>query len=76
MVDHNVEWDEAMSWWRGQSETIRRLISRVVSDRMVAEGAEEIGTSDLNCGVFSMYKEYKAANCPEVITFLIEYSGC
>jgi hypothetical protein len=43
---------------------------------MVAEGAEEIGTSDLNCGVFSMYKEYKAANCPEVIPFLIEYAIC
>jgi hypothetical protein len=68
-----VKWDEAMGWWKGQSDAMQKIIRRIASDKLEADGAEEVGSSDVNHAVYSMYQNYKAAECPELISFLEDY---
>jgi len=49
------------------------MISRVAASKLIEAGAEEIGSSDLNHSVFSIYRNYKDQGKPELITFLLNY---
>lgn len=68
-----VRWSEAMTWWKSQTEIYQKMISRVAANKLIGAGAEEIGSSDLNHSVFSIYQNYKDQGKPELITFLLNY---
>ena len=72
-TDWMKTWDEAMTWWKSQNELLKRMISRVAANKLIEAGAEEIGSSDLNHSVFSIYQNYKDQGKPELITFLLNY---
>lgn len=66
-------WNEAMTWWKSQRDIYQKMISRVAANKLIEAGAEEIGSSDLNHSVFSIYQNYKDQGKPELITFLLNY---
>lgn len=68
-----VRWSEAMTWWKSQRDIYQKMISRVAANKLIEAGAEEIGSSDLNHSVFSIYQNYKDQGKPELITFLLNY---
>jgi len=70
---YEVKWSEAMTWWKSQRDIYQKMISRVAASKLIEAGAEEIGSSDLNHSVFSIYRNYKDQGKPELITFLLNY---
>lgn len=66
-----VRWAEAMGWWKSQTEIVQKLIRRIASDKLIEEGAEEVGSSDVNHSVYALYQQYKAEGSPEVLPFLV-----
>ena len=71
-VQVDVEWDEAMSWWTSQGEMVERGIRNVAIKRLEDFGVEEIGTSDVNCSVFEVWKTYKLSGEPGIWDFLFD----
>lgn len=69
----NTNWDEAMAWWKSYSVTLQQAIRRIASDKLVEEGAEEVGSSDVNHKVYHIYQQYKAEDNPDIVTFLMNY---
>lgn len=73
VMSHEEKWDEAMNWWKSHSTILQQAIRRTASDKLVEQGAEEVGSSDVNHAVFQMYQEYKSSGNPDIVTFLMNY---
>lgn len=73
-TDWMKTWDEAMTWWRTQDEILQKFIRRVAVIKLIEAGAEEVGSSDVNHSVHSIYRNYTAHGKPELITFLLNYN--
>jgi hypothetical protein len=56
------KWTEAMTWWRDQADMIKQMTRNVAVDRLIAHGATDIGTSDVNHEVYHMYTEFLEYN--------------
>lgn len=68
-------WEKAMAWWKNNpySTTIRNLSC----NRMIQRGCEEIGSSDINHTVYSMWCEWERTKSqyPDEIMYLVDYAN-
>ena len=51
-----AEWNECMHSFNLLSKPFQRILRSVASEQLVADGAEEVGSSDVNHRMFAMYK--------------------
>lgn len=55
------DWEEAMDWWRGQSDLVRGMIRTVAVAKLQAYAPDQgISSSDMNHTVYGMYQSFKS----------------
>jgi hypothetical protein len=68
-------WKKAMDWWENSPH--RQIIRNLACNRMIKRGCEEIGSSDINHTVYSMWREWEGTKnlYPSEILFLVDYAN-
>jgi hypothetical protein len=68
-------WDKAMDWWRNNPHSM--IIRNLACNRMIQRGCEEIGSSDINHTVYSMWCEWERTKSqyPSEILYLVDYAN-
>ena len=72
-----ARWKKAMDWWKNSSDSI--LIRKAACDKMIQRGCEEIGSSDVNHEVYSMWQDWERSKDQyahytyPLATFLADY---
>lgn len=64
-------WQEAMDFWKSQPECIRTIIRNCACEALVADGAEEVGSSDVNHQIYHFYIAYDG--CKEHYTSFLAF---
>jgi hypothetical protein len=65
--------EEAIDAFKKQTEITRRLIRRFASQRLVAHGAQEVGSSDINHEIRNIFSEYDGDYEDAVMDFVNIY---
>jgi hypothetical protein len=50
---------EAMAAYKNQTTTTQRLVHRFASQKLIDQGAQEVGTSDINHSIQAIFSEYQ-----------------
>jgi hypothetical protein len=51
-------WEEAMGWWAGLEPAYQSMVRLAAVQQIVASGAEDCGSSDVNHQVYAMYHNF------------------
>jgi hypothetical protein len=70
-----ARWKKAMDWWKTNPHST--LIRKVACDKMIQRGCEEIGSSDVNHEVYSMWQEWERSKdqYPTALLYLVDYAN-
>lgn len=71
-TNYSIEWDEAFKAFNDLPKDIKLALRRNCADLMEQEGCEEIGSSDINHKLFSLYK-MNNKSWQAVIAFFLDY---
>lgn len=66
------DWDTAFGQFNNLNPELRLALHRNTADLMVEEGAEEIGSSDINHRLYALYRENNKS-WQAVIAFFLDY---
>jgi len=75
MMNKRYTFEEAMASYKLRSDIGRQILRRIASHRLVRHGAEEVGTSDINHELCSMFNEFDGDWDEVYLNALDEYAG-
>ena len=72
-------WEEAMDWWKSQTETLQQYIRSTAEASLVRDlrgTGQGISSSDINHRVYDMYHSYLYyPEGTDVLLYLVDYSN-
>jgi hypothetical protein len=57
-TNNNMTFEEVMKVWRNTEDLIKPFLRRLAANRLIIQGFEEVGTSDINLELYHMFQEY------------------
>lgn len=60
MTSTDITYDQYINDFKNLSDHMKRMVRRVGAMELQDRGVEEIGSSDISCAVFSLYRSMKS----------------